>query len=292
VNESDAGAYASMDLLELAEHLTLSSTITRVAWAKNPASLLWALRSDGTLIALTYRRDQQIYAWTKHPLNGVVESIAVIPSQDGRTDDLWLIVRRTIDGQTKRYVEFLAPPFEPTHAEDKSLMGFLDSALRYSGPATSTLSGLFHLEGQTVRIVADGALHADRQVVGGKIALDKPAENVWAGLAYTSRVRTLRLDVPATGTAQGKTKRIPRLTVRVLNAIGGAAGPGDESTLEELVRREQSDRMDASPPMRSGDVDVYLASDFDLDGRIAIVQADPMPLDILSLMPQIAVADG
>ncbi len=77
-----------------------------------------------------------------------------------------------------------------------------------------------------------------------------------------------------------------------MDAIGGAAGPGDESLLEELVRREQSDAMDASPPMRSGDVDVYLASDFDLDGRIAIVQADPMPLDILSLMPLIAVADG
>ncbi len=94
------------------------------------------------------------------------------------------------------------------------------------------------------------------------------------------------------GTAQGKTKRIPRLTVRVHNAIGGTAGPGDESTLEELVRREQTDRMDFSPPMRSGDVDVYLASDFDLDGRVAIVQADPMPLDLLSLMPQIALADG
>ncbi len=292
VNESDAGSYTSMDLLELAEHLTLSHSITRIAWAKNPASVLWALRSDGTLIALTYRRDQQIYAWTKHPMNGAVESIAVMPSSDGRTDELWLIVRRTIDSQTKRYVEFLASPFEPTHPEDKSQMGFLDSALRYSGPATSALSGLYHLEGQTVKIVTDGALHADRQVVGGKITLDKPAENVWAGLAYTSRLRTLRLDVPSMGTAQGKTKRIPRLTVRVHNAIGGTAGPGDESTLEELVRREQTDRMDFSPPMRSGDVDVYLASDFDLDGRVAIVQADPMPLDLLSLMPQIALADG
>lgn len=292
VSESDGGSYASMDLLELADHLTLPATISRIAWAKNPASLLWALRSDGTLIALTYRRDQQIYAWTKHPLAGVVESIAVIPSPDGRTDDLWLTVRRAIDGQTKRYVEFLAPPFEPTHPEDKSLMGYLDSALRYSGAATSALSGLFHLEGQTVKVVADGALHGDRTVIGGKITLDKPAENVWAGLSYTSRLRTLRLDVPAMGTAQGKTKRISRLTVRVHNAIGGAAGPGNEATLEELVRREQTDAMDASPPMRSGDVDVYLASDFDLDGRLAIVQHDPMPLDILALMPLVTVADG
>lgn len=292
VNESDAGSYVPLDLLELAEHLTLSASITRIAWAKNPASLLWALRDDGTLIALTYRRDQKMYAWTKHPLNGAVESIAVIPSSDARTDDLWIIVNRTIGGQTRRYVEYLAPPFEPADAEDKELMGFLDSALRYKGPATTSLAGLFHLEGQNVRIVADGAQHADRVVTGGKVLLDKAATNVWAGLAYTSRVRTLRLDVLAMGTAQGKTKRIPRVTVRVHNAIGGAAGPGNESLLEELVRREQNDGMDASPPMRSGDVDVYLASDFDLDGRIAIVQADPMPLDILSIMPQVAVADG
>ena len=73
-------------------------------------------------------------------MDGFVESIAVIPSPDGTTDDLWMIVRRTIDGATKRYVEYLAPPFEPAHAHDKDLMGYLDSALRYVGPAASANS--------------------------------------------------------------------------------------------------------------------------------------------------------
>jgi hypothetical protein len=291
-NQSDVGSYVSTDLLELAEHLTLSTTITRIAWARNPASLLWCLRADGMLIALTYRREQQIYAWTKHPMSGAVESIAVIPSSpQGTADDLWLIVNRTVNGQTRRYVEYLAPAFEPANAQDKELMGFVDSALQYKGAPATVLGGLFHLEGETVKIVADGALQTDRVVTGGKITLDKPAEVVWAGLAYTSRLRTLRLDVPAMGTAQGKIKRIPRVTVRVHNAIGGAVGPGNEATLEELVRRDLADPPDASPPMRSGDVDVYLAGDFDLDGRLAIVQAEPMPLDILSIMPVIAIAD-
>ena len=291
-NQSDVGGYVASDLLELAEHLTVGRTIARVAWAKNPASLLWCLRSDGTLGALTYRREQQLFAWSRHLLDGFVESIAVIPSPDGTTDDLWLVVRRTINGATRRYVEFLAAGFEPADANDKLLMGFVDSGLRYSGPPATTLSGLFHLEGRAVRVVADGALHPDRVVSGGKITLEKAASNVWAGLGYTSRIRTMRLDVPAMGTAQGKTKRIPRVTVRVHNGIGGAVGPGDESALEELVRRDLADPMDASPPMRSGDFDVYLAGDFDVDGRLAIVQAEPLPLDVLAIMPVMSVMEG
>jgi hypothetical protein len=203
-----------------------------------------------------------------------------------------MIVRRTISGVTKRYVEYLAPPFEPAHPHDKSLMGYLDSALRYAGPATSALSGLFHLEGRTVKVVADGALHPDRVVTGGKITLENPAANVWAGLAYTSRLRTLRLDAPAMGGAQGKTKRVLRLTVRVHLGIGGLAGPANESQMEDLVRREQGDAMDASPPIRAGDFDVFLASDFDLDGRVAFLQNEPMPLDVLSIMPVMSVVDG
>lgn len=292
VNQSDVGAYVATDLLELAEHLTLNATIVRVAWAKNPASQLWVVRADGTLVSMTYRREQQVYAWSRHTLDGFVEDIAVIPSPDGTTDDLWLVVRRTINGTTKRYVEYLAPPFEPSGPLDKTLMGYLDSALRYTGAAATTLSGLFHLEGRTVKVVSDGALHPDRMVVGGKITLEKPATNVWVGLGYASRLRTLRLDVPSMGTAQGRTKRVPRLTVRVHNGIGGLAGPGDESRMEELVRRDQADAMDIGPPMRSGDFDVFPASDFDVDGRLAFVQPDPLPLDVLSIMPVISVVDG
>lgn len=291
-NQSDVGGYVATDLLELAEHLTVGVTVVRVAWAKNPLSLLWCLRSDGTLMSMTYRREQQVFAWSRHPVDGFVESIAVIPSPDATTDDLWLIVRRTINGVTRRYVEFLAPPFEPTSTNDKLLMGFVDSALRYAGPPATALSGLFHLEGRAVKVIADGALHPDRVVTGGKVTLEAAASNVWVGLAYTSRLRTMRLEVPSLGTAQGKTKRIPRVTVRVHNGIGGSVGPGDENGLEELVRRDLADPMDASPPMRSGDFDAYLPGDFDTDGRLAIVQAEPLPLDVLSVMPVMSVMDG
>ncbi len=287
-NQADVGAYVSTDLTELAEHLTANTTITRVAWAKNPASLLWALRSDGVLLSMTYRREHQVYAWSKHDIGGTAESIAVVPAPDGTTDDLWLIVARN----ARRTVEVLAPPFEPAHANDKAQMGFLDSALRYQGPPASAMSGLFHLEGQTVQIVADGATHPDRVVTNGKVTLERPVTNAWIGLGYISRLRTLRLDVPALGGAQGKTKRISRLTVRVHNSMGGEAGPGSEQQMEHLIRRDLADPMDASPPLRSGDFDIYPATDFDQDARLTIRQTEPLPLDILSIIPVISVGEG
>lgn len=284
---TEGNAYAASDLLELAEHLaTTSKQIVHVAWAKNPASLLWALLTDGTLIACTYRPDQQLIAWHRHPLSdGTVESIAVIPSTDGTTDDLYAVINRTVNGATRRYVEYLAPPFEPTSPTDKSTMGFLDCALQYSGASTTTLSGLTHLEGKTVRVVGNGALQGDKVVTNGKITLDAAITQGWVGLGYTSRIRTTRLEGSAQVTAQNKTGRVPALGVLVHNSIGGTAGPGSEAVLDELVRRDQAHAMDASPPLQSGWVDIMIASEHDVDKRIAIVQSDPLPLDILALAP-------
>lgn len=290
--QTDVNSYVSSDLLELAEHLSLGLTITQMAWAKNPASILWVLRSDGTVIACTYRPEQEVIAWTQHDFGGEVESICVIPSDDATTDRLWMSVKRTINASTRRYIEYLADPFEPTSATDKNAMGFVDCALQYSGSSTTSLTGLFHLEGESVKVVGNGALMADATVSNGKITLASAVTVAWVGKAYTSRVRTLRPEGAAQATAQGKMKRIPRITVRVHNSIGGTIGPADESQMDELVRRQLDDPMDASPPLYSGDVDCLLASDFDLAGRIAIVQSQPMPLDILALFPLQSVSEG
>ncbi|MBI1213956.1 MAG: hypothetical protein GC190_21045 [Alphaproteobacteria bacterium] len=289
---SDTNGYQALDLTELADHLASTQIFSELAWAKNPASILWVRRSDGSLCSLTFRRDQQIVAWARHPIDGFIESIAVIPSPDGTVDDLWMVVRRTINGATLRSVEYLAQPFQPSSPTDKAAMAFMDAALSYSGAATSTLSGLAHLEGKTVKVIADSALHADRVVTGGAITLESPATQAWVGLPYASRVRALRLEGGAIVTAQGKTKRVSRLTVRVLNGLGGHVGPPDESVLEELVQRDLADPMDASPPLRSGDFDVQIASDYDTGGQFAIVQSDPLPLDILCVMPQVSVSEG
>lgn len=291
--ETASNHYKATDISELASHLTEGGKqFTRLAWAKNPQSIMWALRSDGVLCALTYRRDQEVYAWHRHPLSdGVVESIAVIPSPDGTRDDLWMIVQRTVNGATRRYVEFLAPPYEPSSSTDRTNAIYLDSALEYSGAPATTLSGLSHLEGKAVRVLTNGALHPSRTVSGGAITLDYAVTQAWVGLTMTARIRTLRPEGAAIGTAMGKTKRVSRVTARVHNAIGGMCGPSDESVLETLVPRFAEDPMDAAPPLRSGDFDVNIASDYDTDGRVAIVQSDPLPLDLLSIMANVTVSE-
>lgn len=292
--DTQGNHYASVDLTELAVHLTTNQTFTRIAWARNPSSVLWALRSDGLLCSLTYRRDQQVWAWARHPLSdGIVESIAVIPTQDGTADDLWLIVKRTVNGSERRYVEYLAQPFEPETDTDTLDMSFMDSALRYQGSAANTLSGLFHLEGKTVKIVKNGALHPDRTVSNGTITLDSTTTDAWVGLSYTSKLRTLRHEIPAvTGTLQGKTKRISRATVRVLNSLGGQVSDDFETTWENLLHRGMSDLMDQPPKLKTGDYDVDVSSDYDTTGRLTIRQTEPLPLDILCIMPGITVSEA
>jgi hypothetical protein len=169
-------------------------------------------------------------------------------------------------------------------------MAFMDSALRYQGAAVSTLTGLSHLEGKTVKVITNGALHADRVVSGGSITLDRSTTDAWVGLNYTSRLRTLQPELPvAAGTIQGATKRVSRVTVRVLNSMGGRVTIPDESVSEPLIRRNADDTTGASPPLRSGDYDVNLSSDYEKTGRLVIIQDDPLPLDVLSVMVGLSV---
>lgn len=290
-SRAETGSYASVDLTELAEHLTRESPVTRLAWARNPLSVLWALRADGRVLSLTYRPEQQLYAWARHDFGGDVESIAVVPSASGATDDLWMIVRRVIAGEPRRFVEHLAPPFEPAGDEDRDSMGFLDVALRYQGAPVSALAGLHHLEGATISVVADGAVHRDCIVQAGSITLDRPAMNVWAGLPYASNLRTLRIDTLGGLFLPGRAKRIPQLSLRVMNAMGGEVAVSAEGPWEDILRRDASDPMDGPPRLRSGDVTLFPASDFDAATRLWIRQREPLPLDILSLAPLVAAGD-
>ena len=174
VGDVNTSGYAAPDMTILAEHISQGG-ITQFAYQQEPESIVWALRSDGTLLGLTYRREEEVVGWHKHTIGGVfgsgqavVESIAPLPTDTGN-DDLYLIVKRTINSQTKRYVEVLKP-FDFGSVTTAAF--FVDSGLAYSGSAVTSLSGLYHLEGQSVAILANGATHPDETVSGGGITLD------------------------------------------------------------------------------------------------------------------------
>ena len=219
----------------------------------------------------------------------VCESVAVIPTDDTEYQ-VYVIIKRTINGATRRFVEILNVfDFDET---DNTSFNFLDSALSYSGSAVSTLSGLDHLEGQTVSILANGATHPDKTVSSGSITLDRSATSVKVGLAYTSLLQTMRLNAGSqNGTSQGKTKRIYDITVRMFETIGVEVGP-DLSNMERIPFRSSADLMDEGIPPFTGDKEVEFRGNYETDGFIFVRQTQPLPFTILSLYPRLTTNDG
>ncbi len=288
VYDPESAPYAARDVTLLAEHITKSG-IVGLAHQKSPESIIWAVRADGVLLGFTYEVDQDVYAWHRHPFSGVVEAVQVIPSPNGDRDDVWLSVKRTIDNNVVRYIERIESFLGSTDSSDQAF--HVECGLTYSGVPVTAVSGLDHLEGKTVKVVTDGAVHPDRTVVGGAISLDIEAEVVHVGLGYVGRVRTMRLEGgSAEGTSQGKVKRVGKVVVRVNRSLGGKAGPSFDD-MQALQYRTPPNPMDAPPPLYSGDKILAWTSGFETDGYICIEQDQPLPFDLVSLYPQVVTSD-
>lgn len=293
VGDINAEAYQAPDVSILAEHIT-SGGITEFAYQQEPDSVIWMVRTDGTLVGMTYRREEQVVAFHKHVIGGafsggqaVVESIATLPTDSGE-DELYLVVKRTINGQTKRYVE-LMKPFNFGGTTTGAF--FVDSGLAYSGSATNSLSGLYHLEGETVSILANGASHPDRTVSGGALSLSFDSTTAAAGYGYTSNMQTLRLESGSVdGTSQGKPKRIHAVTLRLHETVGVEIG-NDSGELDRIYFRDSSMAMDQAVPLFTGDKDIEFPGGYDDDDRIYVRQDQPLPLTVLALFPRMNTFD-
>jgi hypothetical protein len=291
----DVDGYLAPDMTILAEHIS-ESGITQMAYQQEPNQIIWCVRTDGQLIALTYQREQQVVAWHRHIFGGsfstgdaVCESVAALPTDDNEYQ-IWVIIKRTINGVTKRYVEYLHTfDFDET---DNTDFNFLDSQLSYSGSPVTSISGLSHLEGQTVAILADGATHPRKTVTSGSISLDRSASKVKVGLPYTSLLQTMRLDAGSQdGTSQGKTKRIFDITLRIYESIGIEVGP-DLNNMERIPFRSSATLMDQAIPVFTGDKEIEFRGNYETDGYVYVRQDQPLPLTILSLYPRLVTNDG
>lgn len=275
-----------------AEHLMIGGII-QTAFQKETDSIIWALRGDGLLLAFTYNPKQDVFAWAQVPVGGAnaaVESILVLPAPTLDRSELWLIVRRTINGVTKRYVEYMERPFRAGDTQASAF--YLDAGLTYSGAPATTISGLNHLEGQTVQILTDGATHPDRTVTGGAVTLQQPGSVVNVGLKCGCRLVTERIDAGAAdGTAQGKTKRITKVVFRFYNSLGGQYGPED-GPYDDLLTRSGNDDMDVAPPLLTGDSDILdWPEGYDMDGVVEYRNDQPLPVTVVAIMPQPVTQD-
>jgi hypothetical protein len=291
----DVDGYLAPDMTILSEHIT-EGGITQMAYQQEPNQIVWMTRDDGELIGLTYQREQQVTAWHRQIFGGsfgsgnaVCESVAALPTDDAEYQ-VWVIVKRTINSVTRRYVEYLNG-FDFTET-DNTTFNFLDSQLNYNGSATTTITGLDHLEGQTVSILADGSTHPDKTVSSGSITLDRSSTKVKVGLPFTSLLQTMRLDAgAANGTSQAKTKRIYDISLRLYESVGVEVGP-DLQNMERIPFRSSADSMDTAIPVFTGDKEIEFRGNYETDGFIFVRQTQPLPLTVLSLYPNLVTNDG
>ena len=268
--------YVSPDLTLLAEHIT-NSQIKSMAYQPNPDSIVWSVRNDGDLIGMTYARDNDTVAWHHHTTDGDFESVAVIPDTSGSdTDEVWVIVKRDVNGSTVRYVEQLQPRFDHNDSIEDAF--FVDSGLSYDGVSTSTISGLDHLEGKTVAILADGTVQTSKTVSGGSITLDTAATKVHAGLPYTSTLQTMRwVGNSDRGTMQGREKRINSIVLRLENAKQFKYGHTPTGTLYERI----------FPSLFTGDFELNMPGGINREGYVSVLQYEPLPLTITAIIPEV-----
>lgn len=256
-----ADSYQTTDLTLLSEHIT-GLGIEEIAYVKEPNSVIWGRREDGWLLSCTYNKIHDVVGWARHLTDGEVESITSVPGVYYE-DELWAIVKRTIDGDTKRYVERMDSEIH------------VDSGLTYSSPIKTTeLRGLDHLIGKEVEIVGDGAVHPSQVVPSsGDITLEYAVNEAYVGIGYTPTLTTNRPEVPISGTSMSLKKMWPEVWVRLLNTVGVHING------ETVPFRTAGDAMDEGLPPFSGDKYINKLG-WDEDGWITVEQRLPMPITV------------
>ncbi len=370
----ETDGYQSEELLVLATHLTENNTLKQLTYQQMPHRIVWSVRDDGVLLGLTYMKAHEVMGWHRHITDGKVEAIATIPGIDGN-DELWLAVRRAINGTYKRYIERMAPPFTSNTARDAFYVdsgltfhnemdvegatqanpvvitatghgltngkyGYIDRMPEadaqagisqsmtelngitykianvtantfelqdengnnidgtgftvYTGGGkiqqmAQTISGLDHLEGREVQILADGSVHPPLTVSSGSITLERRTRKAHIGLKYNTDVQTLPITLgPEQGTIKGKKKRIIDLTVNLHKSLGFKYGDSFDSLGEEFMR-SSDDLMGEPLPLFTGERRLGFDADFEYDGNICIRQELPLPLTVLAIVPVLEV---
>lgn len=272
--------YRAEDITVLAPHLVENYTIDDLAYTAAPVPTLWAVRSDGTLLGLTYLPDQRVRAWHKHTTSGgYFESVCSVG--ESNQDRLYAVVRRTIDGRTVRYIEYKAPRAPAVYD-----WFFVDAGATYDGSATTTVTGLHHLEGETVAVLVDGATHPDCVVSAGTITLQVSGEVVHVGKRITADIETLPVMVEdRPGYGIGMVKNINRVKLRVEQASACFAGP-DVNNLREYKQRT-TEAWGTRPDLVSGVIDIPTDGTWSTDGSFVVRHTAPLPLTIVSAVPEV-----
>lgn len=393
-------SYIPVDRTLVSEHIT-DSGVTQLAYQDARPTVLWAVRTDGEFIGMTMEQSEGVSGWHRHTTDGEVVSIASLP-REGKSNQIWLCVKRNIDGNDVYYIEYITDPvilpyradfvtgdktaddaaFQNMMFEAQKEYVFVDSCLSLLGdeaslsasatlaPASSSgtgvtftasasmfsssdvgrelwrksvtgsetgravitaytsatevtcdiiedfdstdaipagewyftfdsISGLDHLEGKTVTIIADGGQHAQKTVTSGAIELDRQVSVIHVGLGYEGYIETNSLEGGGTnGTAQTKKKSVNAVGVRVLQTMFGKVGL-NYYDLEQIYERTAAMRMDRPPLPFTGDkkIKVLNTAGDGFDGgwqrqkNVIISQDLPFPMQVQMIIPYMDVSN-
>jgi len=255
-------AYTSGTISLLASHL-LNSPVDMAALkgtTSNDANYVYIVNSDGTAAVFNTLREQEVGGWTKWTTDGEIEAVTVV------VEEVYFMVKRTINGATKRFLERLDPDT------------YTDSCVSVSlSPANTAVTGLGHLNGEVCKVRADGSVIADATPASGSITLATAAEEVEVGLNYTTQITTMPLNQDfQDGPTLTRKKRIVRVTGNLYNSLGVIVND------EYMVDRSFGMSLGTSVAPFTGIKEMYLLGWTDL-AKVEIKQNDPNPMTVLGL---------
>lgn len=278
------------DLTVVSDHiLRQGGTVVQTAFQQNPFSIGWFLLSDGTLAAVTYNSDQEIIAWHRHSLAGTgafIESICVVPNEAGTEDDLYMLVKRTINGSTVRYVELMESTFYPS-GSSRLGMQFVDCAKVVTGFTGTVITGLTYLTAESLTVLGNGTVITPSSFTAGVLTLAQAYAEVVVGLAYTSTLKSLPPEGgSAHGVSQGMKKRMPEMKVRVADSFGMNAGWATALVTQDFNATNFTQKSDSETtlPFYSGIVPLVPKTPYREDVPWTITYALPYPLNVLAVI--------
>lgn len=270
----------------MSEHLFDRRYIEQMVFQQEPDSIVWLVRDDYIMLGMTYLPEQEVVAWHWHDTDGDIESLCVIPYENN--NQMWMIVNRT----NGRFVEFMERRLESLDIEDQV---FLDSCISFTGTLTTNFSGLDHLVGENIGVLADGEViyngKTPHTLAAATLTLNTAATDVLIGLPYLCDLETLGVEVQTKeGTLQGRKVRIGGVTFRVSNTRGGYIGP-DSSHLYDafptLIASKISAAGLAVDSLYTGDIRPLLGAGYENNGRVFYRQYDPLPVTIGAVIPEV-----
>ncbi|WP_226779016.1 hypothetical protein [Oceaniglobus trochenteri] len=296
----NSGKFIGENLTQIARHI-LGRGADRLVYQEDPVPVVWARGTDGALIGLTYLPGQKVVGFHRHDLaGGFVEDIEVLPSDDGLSEDLYLIVRRQINGQTRRFIERMKHPFIELDGLEPDLQDawFQYCAVRYQGTATTEISGLDHLEGETVTAWTERGAFARLTVTGGAVTLPHPVTSAITGLDATDLQNIETLDI-VMGTPDGGDegrKRTHRVTgMRVHRTVGGRFSVIQTTSCERRETASQpifNERAFALPSLRDGVVEIGGHKGWSHQTALKFTPDPGAPFTLVSRTPTLMVTDS